>query len=545
MKKKWWQESVVYQIYPRSFQDTNGDGIGDLQGIIRRLDYLKYLGIDVIWLSPVYASPQADNGYDISDYYDIAPEFGSMKDMDQLIEEAGNRGIKLVMDLVVNHTSDEHPWFLEAKKGKTSKFHDYYVWRDGSPDELPNQLKSSFGGSAWEWCEEAGRYYLHLYSKRQPDLNWENGEMRQEIYKMMNWWLDKGIGGFRMDVIDKIGKVPDQLIVANGPKLHDYIKEMNSEVLCRRDVLTVGESWAATTENAKQYSNPDGSELSMVFQFEYIKLDKAEGKAKWELGKLDFINLKEILSKWQCELEGRGWNSLFWNNHDVPRIVSRWGNDGRYRKECARMFATFLHGMQGTPYIYQGEEIGMTNVRFAKIEDYRDIETLNLYQEYREAGWDHDKIMQSVYAKGRDNARTPMQWDNTENAGFTEGKPWLLLNPNYLTVNVQECAEDDHSILQHYRRLIRLRRDSEWKDVMVYGSYKPFFEKDPDVFAYKREKDGKGLFIVGNFHETERAIELPVSVSELLLSNYEDSCIVESNVILRPYEALLFGMRQV
>lgn len=542
MKKKWWQESVVYQIYPRSFQDSNDDGIGDLQGIIKRLDYLEYLGIDVIWLSPVYESPQADNGYDISNYYEIAPEFGSMKDMEQLIEEAGKRGIKIVMDLVVNHTSDEHPWFQEAKKGKDNPFHDYYVWRDGTPAELPNQLKSSFGGSAWEWCEEAGQYYLHLYSKRQPDLNWENSEMRQEIYKMMNWWLDKGIGGFRMDVIDKIGKVPDKLIVANGPKLHEYIKEMNTEVLRRRDVLTVGESWAATTENAEQYSNPDGSELSMIFQFEHIKLDKEEGKAKWELGKLDFIKLKEVLSKWQCELDGKGWNSLFWNNHDVPRIVSRWGDDGRYRKECAKMFTTFLHGMQGTPYIYQGEEIGMTNVRFDEIEDYRDIETLNLYREYQALGWSHDKIMRSVYAKGRDNARTPMQWNDTRNAGFTEGCPWLKLNQNYLTVHVQENVEDAHSILQHYRRLIWLRRESKWKDVMVYGNYEPFFEKDADVFAYKREKGGKGMFVIGNFHETRRTIELPVSVSDILLSNYEDSCVREGKVTLRPYETFLFGM---
>ena len=542
MKKKWWQESVVYQIKPRSFQDSNGDGIGDLQGIIKRLDYLNYLGIDVIWLSPVYESPQADNGYDISNYYEIAPEFGSMKDMEQLIEEAGKREIKIVMDLVVNHTSDEHPWFQEAKKGKTNQFYDYYVWRDGTPAELPNQLKSSFGGSAWEWCEEAGQYYLHLYSKRQPDLNWENREMRQEIYKMMNWWLDKGIGGFRMDVIDKIGKIPDKLIVANGPKLHDYIKEMNTEVLCRRDVLTVGESWAATTENAKQYSNLDGSELSMVFQFEHIKLDKEEGKAKWELGELDFIKLKEVLSKWQCELDSRGWNSLFWNNHDVPRIVSRWGDDGRYRKECAKMFATYLHGMQGTPYIYQGEEIGMTNVRFDEIEDYRDIETLNLYREYQALGWSHDKIMRSVYAKGRDNARTPMQWNDTRNAGFTEGCPWLKLNQNYLTVHVQENVEDAHSILQHYRRLIWLRRESKWKDVMVYGNYEPFFEKDADVFAYKREKGGKGMFVIGNFHETRRTVELPISVSDILLSNYEDSCVREGKVTLRPYETLLFGM---
>ena len=490
----------------------------------------------------MYESQQAYNGYDIRNYYEIAPEFGSMKDMEQLIEEAGKREIKIVMDLVVNHTSDEHPWFQEAKKGKTNQFYDYYVWRDGTPAELPNQLKSSFGGSAWEWCEEAGQYYLHLYSKRQPDLNWENREMRQEIYKMMNWWLDKGIGGFRMDVIDKIGKIPDKLIVANGPKLHDYIKEMNTEVLCRRDVLTVGESWAATTENAKQYSNLDGSELSMVFQFEHIKLDKEEGKAKWELGELDFIKLKEVLSKWQCELDSRGWNSLFWNNHDVPRIVSRWGDDGRYRKECAKMFATYLHGMQGTPYIYQGEEIGMTNVRFDEIEDYRDIETLNLYREYQALGWSHDKIMRSVYAKGRDNARTPMQWNDTRNAGFTEGCPWLKLNQNYLTVHVQENVEDAHSILQHYRRLIWLRRESKWKDVMVYGNYEPFFEKDADVFAYKREKGGKGMFVIGNFHETRRTVELPISVSDILLSNYEDSCVREGKVTLRPYETLLFGM---
>ncbi len=442
MERQWWHSSVVYQIYPRSFNDSNGDGIGDINGIREKLDYLKELGIDVIWLSPVYKSPNDDNGYDISDYCDIMDEFGTMEDMDNLLKEANERGIKILMDLVVNHTSDEHKWFIEAKKSKDNEYRDYYIWRDPVDGHEPNELGSTFSGSAWQYDETTGQYYLHLFSKKQPDLNWENEKVRNEVYKMMNFWVDKGIGGFRMDVIDLIGKIPDKMITGNGPKLHEYLQEMNKAALEGNDLLTVGETWGATPEVAKLYSNPERKELSMVFQFEHIGLDQIEGKEKWDVKQLDLLDLKKVLSKWQIELEGQGWNSLFWNNHDLPRIVSRWGNDKEYRVESAKMLATLLHGMKGTPYIYQGEEIGMTNVRFEDINEYNDIESLNMYKDRLSKGYSHDEIMTSIYAKGRDNARTPMQWDNSENAGFTTGKPWLAVNKNYEYINVKQCVED-------------------------------------------------------------------------------------------------------
>ena len=381
MERQWWHSSVVYQIYPRSFNDSNGDGIGDINGIREKLDYLKELGIDVIWLSPVYKSPNDDNGYDISDYCDIMDEFGTMEDMDNLLKEANEKGIKILMDLVVNHTSDEHKWFIEAKKSKDNEYRDYYIWRDPVEGHEPNELGSCFSGSAWQYDETTGQYYLHLFSKKQPDLNWENEKVRNEVYKMMNFWVDKGIGGFRMDVIDLIGKVPDKMITGNGPKLHDYLQEMNKAALEGNDLLTVGETWGATPEVAKLYSNPERHELSMVFQFEHIGLDQIEGKEKWDLKPLELLELKKVLSKWQTELEGQGWNSLFWNNHDLPRIVSRWGNDKEYRVLSAKMLATLLHGMKGTPYIYQGEELGMTNVRFEDINEYNDIESLNMYKD--------------------------------------------------------------------------------------------------------------------------------------------------------------------
>ena len=420
MERQWWHSSVVYQIYPRSFKDSNGDGIGDINGIREKLDYLKELGIDVIWLSPVYKSPN-----------DIMDEFGTMEDMDNLLKEANERGIKILMDLVVNHTSDEHKWFIEAKKSKDNEYRDYYIWRDSVDGNEPNDLGSTFSGSAWQYDETTGQYYLHLFSKKQPDLNWENGKVRNEVYKMMNFWVDKGIGGFRMDVIDLIGKVPDEMITGNGPKLHEYLQEMNKAALEGKDLLTVGETWGATPDVAKLYSNPERKELSMVFQFEHIGLDQIEGKEKWDVKSLELLDLKKVLSKWQTELEGQGWNSLFWNNHDLPRIVSRWGNDKEYRIESAKMLATLLHGMKGTPYIYQGEELGMTNVRFDDINDYNDIESLNMYKDRLSKGYSHNEIMESIYAKGRDNARTPMQWDDSENAGFTTGTPWLAVNKNY------------------------------------------------------------------------------------------------------------------
>jgi glucan 1,6-alpha-glucosidase len=398
---------VIYQIYPKSFQDSNGDGIGDIPGIITRLDYLKKLGIDAIWLSPVYRSPQYDNGYDISDYKDIDPMFGTMNDMENLIKEAKKRNIRIIMDLVLNHTSDEHYWFQEAKKSRSNPYHDYYVWRNGVEGTPPNDMKSTFGGSAWTWVPEVQQYYFHQFSEKQPDLNWDDPKVRREIYDMILWWMNKGVEGFRLDVIDQIAKEPDHKITVNGPKLHEYIRELSKETFQKgKDIITVGEAWGADPERAKMYSNPDNSEFSMVFQFEHICLDQQEGKSKWDLAPLDLVKLKNVLAKWQKELYQTGWNSLFWNNHDLPRIVSRWGNDGKYRVESAKMLATILYGLQGTPYIYQGEELGMTNVRY-NIEDYRDIETLNLYKERTENGYSVQEVMNSIYAKGRDNARTP------------------------------------------------------------------------------------------------------------------------------------------
>ncbi|MGG4480891.1 glycoside hydrolase family 13 protein [Paenibacillus illinoisensis] len=535
--KKWWKETVVYQIYPRSFQDSNGDGIGDLKGIVSRLDYLQELGIGAIWLSPVCKSPQDDFGYDISDYQDIDPMFGSLDDMESLIHEAGKRDIRIIMDLVLNHTSDEHPWFQEAKKGKDNPYHDYYVWRDGVEGTPPNDLGSTFGGSAWEWVPEIGQYYLHLFSVKQPDLNWENPKVRQEIYDMINWWIDKGVGGFRLDVIDLIGKEPDAKITGNGPNLHKYIRELSKETFQKaEDLLTVGETWGATPEIAKLYSNPDGSEFSMVFQFEHIGLDEQEGKGKWDLKPLDVLELKKVLSKWQTELKGDAWNSLFWNNHDLPRIVSRWGNDGEYRIESAKMLATLLHGMQGTPYIYQGEELAMTNVQYA-IEDYRDIELLNLYKERMGKGYPESSVMESIFAKGRDNARTPMQWDSSDNAGFTSGEPWIKVNPNYTDIHAQDNLNNPESVFHHYRKLIQLRKDHE---VIVYGDYELVFPDDPEVFAYTRTLNGTKVLVVCNFKGN--MVELPLQehlaeTNQLLISNYAGELPLNE---LRPYEARMY-----
>ena len=539
MERQWWHSSVVYQIYPRSFKDSNGDGIGDINGIREKLDYLKELGIDVIWLSPVYKSPNDDNGYDISDYYDIMDEFGTMEDMDNLLKEANERGIKILMDLVVNHTSDEHKWFIEAKKSKDNEYRDYYIWRDSVDGNEPNDLGSTFSGSAWQYDETTGQYYLHLFSKKQPDLNWENGKVRNEVYKMMNFWVDKGIGGFRMDVIDLIGKVPDEMITGNGPKLHEYLQEMNKAALEGKDLLTVGETWGATPDVAKLYSNPERKELSMVFQFEHIGLDQIEGKEKWDVKSLELLDLKKVLSKWQTELEGQGWNSLFWNNHDLPRIVSRWGNDKEYRIESAKMLATLLHGMKGTPYIYQGEELGMTNVRFDDINDYNDIESLNMYKDRLSKGYSHNEIMESIYAKGRDNARTPMQWDDSENAGFTTGTPWLAVNKNYDKINAKQCLQDENSIFNHYKKLIDIRKNN---DTIIYGDYKLLCEDDENIFAYVRELNEDKILVVCNFYDkdVEFKFDGDFNYSKVLLSNYNDSSKMIEKLKLRPYEAVMY-----
>ena len=548
--KKWWQNSVVYQIYPRSFQDSNGDGIGDIQGIIKRLDYLQELGIDAVWLSPVCKSPQDDNGYDISDYQDIDPMFGNLDDMEQLINEAKKRNIRIIMDLVLNHSSDEHRWFTEAKKSKDNPYHDYYVWRDGEEGVYPNDMNSVFGGPAWEWVPELKQYYFHQFSVKQPDLNWENPKLRREIYDMILWWMDKGVGGFRLDVIDQIAKEPDLKITNNGPRLHEFIQELSRETFQKGDLITVGEAWGADIDRAKLYSKPDGSEFSMVFQFEHMMLDQEPGKEKWDFCPLPFVKLKKCLEKWQKELHGCGWNSLFWDNHDLPRIVSRWGNDKEYRVESAKMLATILHGMEGTPYVYQGEELGMTNVRFESIEQYQDIEIRNMYRERLEKGYAEKDIMESIYAKGRDNARTPMQWDDTENAGFTTGTPWLGVNPNYTEINARSQLHDENSVFHYYKKLIQLRKENS---IFVEGDFTLLLPEDENILAYVREYEGRKLLVAANF--TDKEVECPllkewgVPVSEdgadksrdngakLLIHNYND---LPSRQKLRPYEAMMW-----
>ena len=538
MLEKWWHQSVVYQIYPRSFQDSNHDGIGDIRGIISRLDYLKELGIDVIWLSPVYQSPNDDNGYDISDYQAIHPDFGTMADMDDLIEQAKERGIRIVMDLVVNHTSDEHKWFVEARKNRDNPYRDYYVWRDPVDEKEPNGMRSTFSGPAWEFDEETGQYYLHLFSKKQPDLNWENEAVRREVYDMMNFWIDKGIGGFRMDVIDLIGKIPDQEITGNGPKLHDYLQEMNQQTFGAADLLTVGETWGATPEIAKAYSHPDRHELSMVFQFEHVGLDQQEGKDKWDLKALSIPELKAVLSKWQVSLGEEGWNSLFWNNHDLPRIVSRWGNDGEYRRQSAKMFAILLHMMKGTPYIYQGEEIGMTNYPIADISEADDIETINMYHERLAEGYSKESLLASINAKGRDNARRPVQWDSSNQAGFTNGTPWLAVHPNYQTINVADSLADKDSIFYTYQKLIQLRKEHP---IIVYGSYTLLLEEDPTIFAYLREFEGKRWLVCANFSEEVQKLQLEVDETEskAIIQNYQRDFYDLSELVLQPYETFV------
>lgn len=532
---KWWKNAVVYQIYPKSFKDSNGDGIGDLKGIISKIPYLGELGIGAIWLSPVCKSPQADNGYDISDYQDIDPMFGNVDDMEELIEEAKKYNIRIMMDLVLNHTSNKHRWFEEAKKSKDNPYHDYYVWRDGEEGVEPNDMKGVFGGSAWEWVPEIKQYYFHQFLPEQPDLNWDNPKVRREIYDMILWWMDKGVGGFRLDVIDQIAKEPDKKITINGPRLQEYFRELSKETFQKGDLITVGEAWGADVERAKLYSNPDGSEFSMVFQFEHIGLDQQEGKEKWDLEPLPFVKLKQVMNHWQKELHGCGWNSLFWNNHDLPRIVSRWGNDGEYRVESAKMLAILLHGMQGTPYIYQGEELGMTNVKY-DIEDYRDVEIHNMYNERIAAGYTKEEVMRSIYAKGRDNARTPMQWNDEKNAGFTDGTPWIKVNDNYNEINAKAQVNDPDSIFNCYKKLIQFRKEYS---VLVDGDFDLLLENDENIFAYQRKNDKQTMVVVCNFFD--KTIEMPledeVKDMQILLANYSG---IEDTSVLRPYEARIY-----
>lgn len=558
MEKQWWKESVVYQIYPRSFMDSNGDGIGDLRGILAKLDYLKELGIDVIWLSPVYESPNDDNGYDISDYCKIMNEFGTMEDWDELLHEMHKRNMKLMMDLVVNHTSDEHNWFIESCKSKDNKYRDYYIWRPGNEGKEPNNWGAAFSGSAWQYDEMTDEYYLHLFSKKQPDLNWDNEKVRQDVYDMMKFWLEKGIDGFRMDVInfiskedglpsvetDEEGYVSGHKHFMNGPNIHKYLHEMNEDVLSQYDIMTVGEMPGVTTEEAKLYTGEARKELQMVFQFEHMDLDSGEG-GKWDVKPCSLLTLKQNLTKWQKALEQTGWNSLYWNNHDQPRVVSRFGNDGAYHTESAKMLATVLHMMKGTPYIYQGEEIGMTNVRFESIDEYRDIETLNMYKEkVIERGEDIDKVMQSIYIKGRDNARTPMQWDDREHAGFTTGEPWIAVNPNYKEINVKQAIQDEESIFYYYKKLIELRKNNE---IVVYGTYDLILENNPSIFAYVRTYGEEKLLVIANFTVEECVFELPEDIiyseAELLIHNYDVENVLIENITLRPYEAMVFKLK--
>ena len=534
-KHGWWKSAVFYQIYPKSFQDTNADGIGDLRGIISRLDYLRELGIDGIWLSPVCQSPQVDNGYDISDYCAIDPMFGSLSDMEELIREAEKRGITIIMDLVLNHCSDQHFWFLEALKGRDNPYHDFFIWRDGDGVTPPNEMKATFGGSAWTYVPELGQYYFHQFAVEQPDLNWDNPAMRSELYKSIRFWVEKGVGGFRLDVIDQIGKVADQMITANGPRLHEFLQELSREAFPEEGLVTVGEAWGATVDSAKIYSAEDGSELSMVFQFQHMCLDqKAE---KWDFLPLYLPDLKACYKNWQQGLHTEGWNSLFLNNHDLPRIVSRWGNDcDEHRVNSAKMLATMAHGMQGTPYIYQGEELGMTNIRLP-IGEYADIEIQNIYRERTAAGWHPEDVMASIYARGRDNARTPMQWTAKDGAGFTQGKPWLPINCNHTYINAEAALADPDSVFYYYKKLIELRKSHE---VFRSGWFELLDPDNEKVFAYTRDTEKEHLLVVCNFSGETLHFDVPERFQgcEMLIGNYSDG-----EPGLRPYEAAMLYYR--
>lgn len=554
LNKAWWKEAVVYQIYPRSFMDSNGDGIGDLNGITEKLEYLKELGIDVIWLSPVYQSPNDDNGYDISDYQAIMEEFGTMEDYDRMLARAHELGIKIMMDLVVNHTSDEHAWFVESRKSVDNPYRDFYIWRKGKDGKEPNNWGSCFSGSAWKYDPQTDMYFLHLFSKKQPDLNWDNPKVRDRVFDMMNWWCEKGIDGFRMDVISLISKpegLPDGIPgetgyadsgCANGPHVHEYLKEMNRKVLSHYDLITVGEAAGVTLEEAKKYANADGSELNMVFQFEHMgsgpEADNHYGK--WDSHKMPLPVWKKILSRWQTGLEGKAWNSLFLSNHDQPRSVSWFGNDNeQYREISAKMLGTCLHMMQGTPYVYQGEELGMCNAYFDQLEDYRDIESLNAYKELTETcGVSHEEMMGYLKRISRDNARTPMQWDDSANAGFTTGTPWIKVNSNYKTVNAKQQTTDPDSVFSYYKELIRLRHEN---DIIVYGEYELLEPQNEELFIYTRSWNNEQLMVLCNF--TEKDIVIPAAVTaqipadaQILISNYVGN--LES--VLRPYEARVY-----
>ena len=549
MEKKWWKESVVYQIYPRSFCDSNGDGIGDLNGITGKLDYLKELGIDVIWLSPVYKSPNDDNGYDISDYQAIMDEFGTMEDFDRMLATAHEKGIKIMMDLVVNHTSDEHKWFIESRKSTDNPYRDYYIWRPAKEDgSLPNNWGSCFSGPAWEYDKTTDMYFLHLFSKKQPDLNWDNPAVRQDVFDMMNWWLKKGVDGFRMDVISLISKepgLPDKEpgingyatfnVSANGPHVHEYLQEMRQKALNNADTITVGECSGVTLEEAKKYARSDEKELNMVFQFEHMDVDSDEKAGKWTTRKMDLRNLKKILTRWQKGLQDIAWNSLYWENHDQPRSVSRFGNDS---DEYREIFATCIHMMQGTPYVYQGEELGMTNCPFNTLDNFRDLESINAFHELTEQGkMTEEDMMAAIGYKGRDNARTPMQWDDSAYAGFSTATPWIMVNPNYTKINAKDQVNREDSVFKYYQKLIKLRHESE---LIVYGTYDLILDDDKDIYAYIRTLGDEKLIVYCNFSENTREVELPEEFTngKVLISNYIDAK-VNHKITLRPYEAIV------
>lgn len=553
MEKRWWKESVVYQIYPRSFCDSNGDGIGDLNGITGKLDYLKELGIDVIWLSPVYKSPNDDNGYDISDYQAIMDEFGTMEDFDRMLATAHEKGIKIMMDLVVNHTSDEHKWFIESRKSTDNPYRDYYIWRPAKEDgSLPNNWGSCFSGPAWEYDKTTDMYFLHLFSKKQPDLNWDNPAVRQDVFDMMNWWLKKGVDGFRMDVISLISKepgLPDKEtgingyatfnVSANGPHVHEYLQEMRQKALNNADTITVGECSGVTLEEAKKYARSDEKELNMVFQFEHMDVDSDEKAGKWTTRKMDLRNLKKILTRWQKGLQDIAWNSLYWENHDQPRSVSRFGNDSdEYREISAKMLATCIHMMQGTPYVYQGEELGMTNCPFNTLDNFRDLESINAFHELTEQGkMTEEDMMAAIGYKGRDNARTPMQWDDSAYAGFSTTNPWIMVNPNYTKINAKDQVNREDSVFKYYQKLIKLRHESE---LIVYGTYDLILDDDKDIYAYIRTLGDEKLIVYCNFSENTREVELPEEFTngKVLISNYIDAK-ANQKITLRPYEAIV------
>ena len=545
MKRHWWKESVIYQIYPRSFKDSNGDGIGDLRGIIEKLDYLKELGVDVLWLSPIYKSPNDDNGYDISDYYNIMDEFGTMADFDEMLQGIHDRGMRLLMDLVVNHSSDEHEWFQQSRLSKDNPYRDYYIWKP----EKPNNWKSFFGGEAWEYDEATGEYYLHLFTKKQPDLNWENPKVRAEVYKLMRFWLDKGVDGFRMDVIPLISKRLDypnadfsdfnkviEDLYANGPRVHEFLQEMNREVMSHYDMMTVGEAVGVTPEVANLYVGANRKELNMIFHFGHMFMDHGPG-GKFDIAAWSLNDFKQVFTDWYNALGEEGWTNVYLDNHDFPRMVSRWGDDGTYRVESAKLLATLVLTLRGTPGIYQGTEIGMTNVAFDHFEDYRDVETLNAEKEYRALAKDLDGLLKAVHQQGRDNVRTPIQWDETQHGGFTTGTPWIKVNPNYPEINAKAVLADQNSIFYYYQNLLRFRKEHL---TLTYGQYQPIDQGHAQLYAYRRWDAGGEFYIYLNFGESELS-DFPVPVGlgfEQVIGNYD--FVQDVYQPLRPWEARVF-----